>query len=427
MLASTSLLRHRDFRLLWAGDTVSVLGIHLIGIAIPIIAINDLGASTFQMGLLNATEMIGFLLFSLLAGAWIDRWIKRPVIVFGDLIRSVLLLGIPMLWWLDMLAMWHIYAISFVVGIVTVFFEVANQSFLPFVVDGDKISDANGKFSATNQVAGVAGPAAGGALVGVIGGPLTLIVTSICMAASSLFVSQMKTVEVKQEAKPDRSLKREIGEGLQFVFKHPLLVRITTCTGISNFANGFWDAAFAIFILRTLGLSPSTFGLILAVGAVGGLLGAVSAAPLSKWIGEGRSIPLTALAVGFAAAATPLASLGLTPVVATLMVGSALFAWAVVVYNVVQVSFRQRLCPPRLLGRMNASIRFLVWGPIPIGALTGGVFGTIFGVVPTLWVGVVLFAAASIPVLFSPLRSMRDLPRELDALADGDEPSTSAP
>ncbi|UJH70708.1 hypothetical protein [Ornithinimicrobium sp. INDO-MA30-4] len=165
----------------------------------------------------------------------------------------------------------------------------------------------------------------------------------------------------------------------------------------------------------------------MAVGAVGGLLGAVSAAPLSKWIGEGRSIPLTALAVGFAAAATPLASLGLTPVVATLMVGSALFAWAVVVYNVVQVSFRQRLCPPRLLGRMNASIRFLVWGPIPIGALTGGVFGTIFGVVPTLWVGVVLFAAASIPVLFSPLRSMRDLPRELDALADGDEPSTSAP
>ncbi|MBW8171759.1 MFS transporter [Ornithinimicrobium sp. Arc0846-15] len=426
MLASTSLLRHRDFRLLWAGDTVSVLGIQMIGIAIPIIAINDLGASTFQMGVLNATETIGFLLFSLLAGAWIDRWIKRPVIVLGDLIRSVLLLGVPLLWWLDMLAMWHIYVISLAVGIVTVFFEVANQSFLPFVVDGNKISDANGKFSATNQVARVAGPAAGGALVGVIGGPLTLIVTAICMAASSLFVSQMKTVELKQEAKPGRSLKREIGEGLQFVFKHPLLVRITTCTGISNFANGFWDAAFAIFILRTLGLSPSTFGLILAVGAVGGLFGAVSAAPLSKWIGEGRSIPLTALAVGFAAAATPLASLGLTPAVATLMVGSVLFAWAVVVYNVVQVSFRQRLCPPRLLGRMNASIRFLVWGPIPIGALAGGAFGTIFGVVPTLWVGVVLFAAASAPVFFSPLRWMRDLPRELDALADGDEPSASA-
>lgn len=409
-----SLWRHHDFRLIWAGDTVSVFGMQLIGLAIPILAVQVLQASAFEMGLLGAVQMLAFLLLSLPAGAWVDRWRKKRVIIVGDLSRAAVLLLIPLAWWAGVLAMWQVYAVAFVIGVITVFFDVANQSYLPQVVDSDQIADGNGKLQASQQTASVVGPAVGAGLIRAIGAPYAIAVTSVCMAASSLLVSRVKHVEEPARVEDRRPLRHEIREGMSFVVAHPLLVRITACTGMSNFSNGLVDAVLVIYILRTLGLSETTLGLVFSVGAVGGLLGAVSAGRFARWMGEGRSIPLSALLVPVAALGTPLASI--LPPVPTLIVGSMIFSWSVVVYNIVQVSFRQRLCPKPLLGRMNASIRFLVWGPIPIGALVGGALGTTLGVVPTLWVGVVLFAVSALPVALSPLMTMGDLPRELDAL-----------
>ncbi|MFK5582238.1 MFS transporter [Serinicoccus sp. LYQ131] len=419
-----SLWRHHDFRQLWMGDTVSVFGAQFVGFAMPLMAVQLLGADAFQMGLLATLESLAFLLIGLPAGAWVDRWRKKTVLVLGDLTRAALLLTLPLAWLGGILSMPQLYVVAFAVGCITVFFDVANQSYLPELVEGEQISDGNGKLQASQQTAMVVGPAAAAAMVRWLGSPLTIAVTSICMALSSLFVSRIRHQEQAPDPAARRPLRTEIREGLAFVLGHPLLRRIVACTGLSNLASSAIFALFVLYALTTLDLAETTLGLVMSLGAVGGLLGAVSSGWFSRLVGEGRAIPVSAVLFGLASFAVPLASV--LPTVPTLLVGNLVLSWAVVVYNIAQVSFRQRLCPKPLLGRMNASIRFLVWGPMPIGAFVGGILGQQLGVVPTLWIFAGISMAAAIPVLLSPLRGMRDLPRALDALA-GDDAAAPAP
>ena len=409
-----SLFHHRDFRLLWMGDTVSVFGMQLVGFALPLLAVQLLRADELQMGVLAMLHSLAFLLISLPAGAWVDRWRKKRVIIAGDLLRAGLLLTIPAAWLLDVLTMGQLFVVAFSVGCITVFFDVANQSYLPEIVEGEQIGEGNGKLQASQQTAMVAGPAAAGVLVRLVGSPLTIAGTAVCMALSTLLVSRIAHRETQPEPGSRRALRTEIKEGMAFVLSHPLLRRIVACTGLTNLASSGIFALFVLYVVRTLGLSEATLGLVLSVSAVGGVLGAVTSEHFSRWVGEGRAIPVSALLGGAAMFSVPLASL--LPAVPTLLVGHFVMSWAVVVYNITQVSFRQRLCPRPLLGRMNASIRFLVWGPMPVGALLGGVLGQELGIVPTLWVFSALTLVAAFPVLVSPLISMRELPRELDAL-----------
>jgi MFS family permease len=397
------------------GDTVSVFGMEFVGLAVPIIAVQLLHAGAFQMGVLEAAQMLAFLLIGLPAGAWVDRWRKKRVIVWGDLVRGALLLTLPVAWLLDTLTLGQLYVVAFATGCVTVFFDVANQSYLPEIVDGDQLGDANSKLQASQQTAIVAGPALAAAAIRWVGAPLTVAVTSVCMALSSLLVSRVRHAEDAPDPAARKPLRTEIREGLAFVLRHPLLRRITACTAISNFGSSATGALFIIYVLRELGLAETTLGLIFSVAAVGGLLGALSASRFARLVGEGRAIPLASLLMAASAFAVPLASV--LPPVPVLMVGWFLVSWSVVVYNVTQVSFRQRLCPKPLLGRMNASIRFLVWGPMPIGALMGGLLGETLGITRALWVLAGLATVAAAPVVFSPLLTMRELPRELDALA----------
>ncbi|WP_272950535.1 MFS transporter [Ornithinimicrobium pratense] len=409
-----SLFRHRDFRLLWMGDTVSVFGMQFIGLAVPLLAVQLLHADEFEMGLLAMLESLAFLLISLPAGAWVDRWRKKRVIVAGDLLRAALLLTIPAAWLLGALTMTQLFLVVFAVGCITVFFDVAHQSYLPQLVEPEQIGDGNGKLQASQQTAMVAGPAAAGALVRLVGSPLTVAVTAACMALSSLFVSRIRHQEETPDPAARRPMRLEVKEGMAFVLGHPLLRRIVACTGLTNLASAAVMALFVLYAVRVLGLAETTLGLVMSAAAVGGLLGAVSANRFSRLVGEGRAIPVAALLGGVAVLSVPAAAT--LPAVPTLLVGQFVLSWSVVVYNIAQVSFRQRLCPRPLLGRMNASIRFLVWGPMPVGAFLGGLLGRELGVVPTLWIFAALSVVAALPVLASPLISMRQLPRELDEL-----------
>jgi predicted MFS family arabinose efflux permease len=381
----------------------------------PLMAVQLLGAGAFEMGLLATLESLAFLLISLPAGAWVDRWRKKLVLVLGDLLRAALLITLPVAWLLDALTMWQLYVVAFAVGCITVFFDVANQSYLPEIVTSDQISEGNGKLQASQQTANVVGPAAAAALVRLVGSPLTIAVTAVCMALSSLFVSRIRHHEDTPDPAARRPLVEEVKEGMAFVLGHPLLRRIVACTGLTNLASSAVFALYVLYAITTLGLSETTLGLVMSVSAVGGILGAVSSERFGRLVGEGRAIPISAVISGVAMLTVPLASV--LPPVPTLVVGGFLIFWAVVVYNVVQVSFRQRLCPKPLLGRMNASIRFLVWGPMPVGAFLGGVLGQQLGVVPTMWIFSCLAVLGALPVVLSPLVGMRTLPRELDALA----------
>jgi hypothetical protein len=256
-------------------------------------------------------------------------------------------------------------------------------------------------------------------LLRVLAAPLLIVVTAAGYLLSAFFVGRIRHVDVVPDRSTRRRLRVEIGEGLSFVVRHPLLRRIVACTGTGNLFGSITGTLLAIYVLRTLGLAESTLGLVLSAGAAGGLLGAFTAARFARVVGEGRTIPLSAVGFGLFAALTPLAASVEGAARVVLLVGGSIgVSWAVVVYNVVQVSFRQRLCPPALLGRMNASVRFIVFGTMPVGGLLGGVLGTALGVVPALWVAVAGQLLAALPVLLSPLLGMRDLPDALDATSD---------
>ncbi|HYY10456.1 MAG TPA: MFS transporter [Kineosporiaceae bacterium] len=412
-----SLWRHHDFRQLWVGDTVSQFGTQLSQLALPVLAVTVLHAGPRDMGLLTAFETLAFLVVGLPAGAWVDRWRKQRVLVLGDLARAVVLGSVPLAWAAGHLTLGQLYAVALVAGVATVFFDVAYQSYLPSIVEGDQVVDGNAKLQASQSVAMVAGPAVGGALLRVLAAPVLVAADAVSFVLSALFVRRIRHTETPPDRATRRPLRVEIAEGLSFVVRHPLLVRITACTSIGNFAGGLVNALFVLYVLQTLGLGTALLGVLFTVGAVGGLVGAVVTSRVVRVVGEGRTIPVSAVVFGIGELSVPLASYvdGTAAGVILLGAGSAVFVTAVVVYNVTQVSFRQRLCPPALLGRMNASVRFLVWGSQPLGALAGGFLGASIGLVPTLWIGAALHLASSLPVLLSPLPRMRDLPRELDA------------
>jgi MFS family permease len=408
-----SLWGHRDFRQLWAAESVSQVGTQVTLVALPLLAVTLLDATPFQMGVLTSLETLAFLVVGLPAGAWVDRWRRKRVLVTADLVRAAAIGSLPLAHALDVLALEQLYAVALVAGTATVFFDVGYQSYLPALVERGQIVDGNAKLEASRAVAQVAGPGITGALVRVLGAPVLIAVDAVSFLLSALFIGRIQAPDVVPDRAARRPLRTEIAEGLSFVVRHPLLRRMVACTGLANLAGSFTGALLVLYAIRELGLSGSVVGLVFSVGAVGGIVGAVTAARIARTLGEGRTIPLSAVAFAAAGTTVPLASLGAP--VPLLLGGWFLESFAVIVYNVTQVSFRQRLCPPGLLGRMNASVRFIVFGTMPVGGFLGGVVGTWLGVVPALWIAVAVAFLAAVPVAASPLLRMRDLPDEWDA------------
>jgi predicted MFS family arabinose efflux permease len=405
---SGPLWHHADFRRLWVGDTASQLGVAVGGLAIPYLAVHILAATEFQMGLLATLTSLGFLLVALPAGAWVDRWRKRHVMLRVDVGRALLLLTVPVAWWFGVLTMAQVFVVATAVGVLTVFFDVSYQSYLPFLVGREHVVEGNSKLQASQSVSTTVGPTLGGFLIRVFGPIWVVVINSLGYLASAFALGRIRHEEIPKPVEDRLPLTTEIREGLAFVVKHPLLRRLVACTGISNFGGAIFGALSVLYMLRFLHFGAGTIGLIDSVGAIGGFIGATLSTKLAKGLGEGPLIIYSALAFQAFALMWPLSWLFWPEPV--LLAGTAALGVAVVVYNVATVSFRQRLCPPQLLGRMNASARFLVWGTIPLGSFIGGILGTAIGVIPTLWIGVIVGFASVLPVVFSPLWGMRTLP-----------------
>lgn len=409
----------RDFRRLWAGDTVSQLGTQVGGIALPLLAVTVLGADELQMGLLATFENIAFLLVGLPAGAWVDRLLKRRVLVTGDLVRALALLTLPAAYVLDVLTFPLLLVVATVTGVATVFFDVAYQSYLPSLVPSSRISEGNARLQVSQSAAAVVGPAVGGVLVRAVGAPFVLLVDALSFLLSALLLGRIRHRETPPSREGRRPLRTEIGEGLSFVARQPLLRRIVATTATSNFASNLGGGLLVLYVVRDLGITAAELGIAFSVGAVGGLVGAFASGTVMRVLGEGRTIALAIVPSSAAAALVPLtAGQDTTTALAMIAVSFAVYGFSVVVYNVAQVSFRQRLCPRPLLGRMNASVRFVIWGVSPIGAFVGGIIGSERGILTALWIGVAIEVLAVFPVLLSPLLRMRDLPRHLDEHAE---------
>jgi MFS family permease len=406
----TTLWRDGNFLRMWTGQALSQFGAQITELAIPVLAVVVLQATEFEVGLLTASGVAAFLVVGLPAGAWIDRMRKRHVMIAADLIRAIALAVLPLLWWLDVLQIWQLYAVALVMGIATVFFDVSYQSLIPSLVRSPQIAEANGKLESTAQVAGIAGPAAGGWLIGILTAPIAILGTVFTYLASFVALMLTRDREERPNAHERAPITKEIGEGLRWVFGNRYLRRIVGTTGLSNFASNISFTLLPIFLLRELGLSPASMGLIFALGSVGGLLGAVATPRVVRRIGEARAIPVSAIGFSLSAVLLPVAAVIPALAFPLLIVQGFLSGFTVLLYNITQVTFRQRITPPRLLGRMNASIRFVVWGVMPIASLLAGALGTWLGVVPTMWIGALLGLASALFVVLGPFWRMRELP-----------------
>jgi MFS family permease len=410
---SSSLLRHRDFVHLWGAETVSQLGSQISLIAFPLIAITLLDATTLQVGLLTAIEFSPFVLIGLPAGALVDRLPRRPVLMWCDIGRAIALLSIPIAYWLDVLTYGQLCVVVFLTGSMTVFFDVAYQSYLPALVGRDQLADGNSKLEVSRSAAAIAGPGIGGLLIEAIGAAAATFADAVSFLVSAVFLRGIKTVEppvaaADREVHPLRRLGREIKEGLRYVLGHRVLRLIAGCTATGNFFMNVLMAVFLLYAVRELDYSAGAVGLIYTLGNVGTITAAVVATRITRRLRLGPAIIFGNLLLTFSMLLIPLAPSDLA--LPFFIAGWIGFGFGSTLYNIDQVSLRQAITPHDMLGRMNASMRFMVWGTMPFGSLAGGVLGTLIGLQETLWVGAI-GGLLSIPwVLAKPVRELRAIP-----------------
>jgi MFS family permease len=431
------LLRHPDFLKLWSAETISQLGTQVSQLAIPFVALEILGASTFAIALLNVVEMLPFLLVGLPAGVWVDRLRRRPILIAGDLGRAALLATIPLAHLLGVLTILQLYLVGAAVGVLTVFFDVAYQSYLPSLVDRDELQEGNAKLEISRAGAQVIGPGMAGVLIGLLKAPLAVALDALSFLASGLFMLWIRRPEPAPErhaadGTPGPGFRAEMAEGLHWVLGSPYLRNIAACTGSSNFFSSIAFSVILVYAVRVMDMTAAGIGLAFSIGSIGALLGALTANRVSRRIGVGHTIVVFAALGGPPLILVALAPVGTPQPVLIGLVALVGFMGGLsgVVYNVAQVSFRQAITPARLQGRMNATMRWIVWGTMPIGGIVGGLLGTFIGVRETILLAGIGGSLVFLPVLFSPVRGIRTMPAPVDegtagaeAGAKGDEPA----
>ncbi|MBM9504273.1 MFS transporter [Streptomyces sp. KK5PA1] len=395
--------------LLWGGQTVSEMGSAVTQVALPLVAVVALRASTFQVGLLTAATTAAFALIALPAGALVDRGSKRSIMIGCDILRLLIIGSVPLAAALGAVTMAQLYVVAAAAGVCTVFFDVSYQSYVPSLVRADLRMDANGKLGTTQAFAQLGGPGLGGALVAAFGAAGAMTADAISYVVSVVSISGIRTREEPPPARREgETLRSRIAEGLRFVVRHRILRRVVACTGTANLFGGMSSAVAVIFLVRVLHVRPGLVGVIMAGSAVGGIAGGVFAGRLARRIGSARIIWVSMLV--FSAPQVVAAAAWRGWGVLLFPLGWGITFFALMVYNVAQLSYRQSVTPPELMGRMNAAVRWVVWGTLPLGSVLGGILGTLIGVRPVLWVAFIGSWAAGWFVFFSPLRHMRDVP-----------------
>ena len=406
-----ALWHHNDFLKLWTGQSISELGSQVSQLAIPWVAAVVLHVSPIVFSLVGMLGFLPFIIFALPAGVWVDRLRRRPILIFGDAGRAVLLATIPLAYAFDALTVWQLLAVQFAVGILTVFFDVAYQSYLPSLVSREHLVEGNAKLQLTVSVAQVGGPSLAGGLIAAITAPYAIVADAISYVISTAFLIPIRKQEVLPERTADTprpAMLPELKEGVAWVVKNPFLRSIAACTASSNFFGGLAFAIFVLYAVRSLHLSAVQVGVVFAAGSVGAIVGALVVDRLQRAIGVGPAIVWTALCFSIGGLALPSAPKSFP--LPLLIAGSFVIQFGGVAYNVTQVSLRQGITPERLQGRMNAAVRWIVWGTIPLGTLAGGGLATAFGLHRALWIGAIGALFTFLFVALSPVRSIRTMP-----------------
>lgn len=406
-MATSTLWRDRNFMAMWAGQTISEMGSAITGLALPLLAITMLGAGTGQVGILQACSAASFLLASIPAGVLVDRSRKRILMVATDLGRFLLLAIIPITAWLGEVQLWHLYVIAFLTGVLGVVFGIAYHSYFPIFVAKPALPDANAKISTTEAVARVSGPSLSAFLVGLIGAAATILVDALSFLFSAVSLLFLKVGDdVARPTGKRINIRAEAREGFRLVGADSVLARTAICTIGSVFCLSMSGAVLVYFLIRDLGISATSVGVVFGVGEAGGLLVAVFAGRIMRRVGSARIMWLAVLAspAGYLAAVSGKGN-AVVLVSLFMVLSSARF----VLFDIAQYSYRQMACPLENLGKANATIRLGVGTASALGALAGGWLGAVIGARATLAVSTTLLCLAALPVLWSRLRTTRDV------------------
>ena len=391
---------------LWAGQTAAQVGFQVGTLATSAIAITVLHASETQIGILSGLQTLAVLIVGLPAGAWVDGWRKRHVMITANLARIAALVSIPIAYAFFSLTIAHLMVVAALLGLSTVFFDVAYQSYVPMIASKRYIGAANGRLEASYQVGRAGGPGLGGWLLGVLAPPLAYLLTASTYVCSTWAIWRIRTPEPRP-AHSDASLRSQIVDGLSFVRGQRLLFPLFSCIACAAFAGAGIQVLLPILVLRTLGMSATQLGLLLSAGALGGILGALTRPAWITRLGIGRCIVITNI-VGVSALLAQPASVHI-PVAAAWVIACSgvISSYFITIYNVTQMSLRQEICPPDMLGRMNAIFRFAVWGVMPLGSFVAGIIASWVGVEATMYIFTAASIAAGIAMGFTPAARIR--------------------
>lgn len=418
MNSSGGLWRNRAFTRLWVAHITSGVGTAITNVALPLAAVLVLGATPSEMGLLAAAGSLPNLLFGFIAGVWVDRVRRKPILVWADIGRALLLLSVPAAAFLGQLSFLHLWIVAFVVGTFTVFFQIGAISVLPALVEKRDLVEANSKLSTSDAVISIAGPAAAGGLVQLFSAPRAILIDAVSYLLSALALSGVAEEEPQRAAQPDsegpegpasglrlavKSFGREVREGVYELLRTPLLRALTVTSSLGMLAGSLAGAVQMLFLVDQLSFTPSVIGIVAACSGAGSLLGAMLAGRAARILQAGKTLVVGKLL--WIAGALLLAGADLIGYELVAAGASrALVGLGSTLYFVNQISLRQAITSVRLLGRVTAARRFVLFGVATGGALIGGALGEAIGLRATLLVGAAALTLELALLYFSSVR-----------------------
>ena len=397
---------HGDFFRLFAAQTVSLFGSEITLIALPLTAALTLDATPAQMGLLAAVGKVPYVLFGLLAGVWVDRLSCRSVLVATDFGRAVLLGSIPLAAVAGVLRIEHLFVVALLAGVLTVFFDVAYQSYLPELVERDHLADGNSKLEASKSLAEMAGPMLGSVLLQIAAAPFAIGVDALSFLFSGLFLRSIRTSVARANTRARAGVLSEVRVGVSLVLRHSILRSIAACSASMNLFYQMLAAVYILYVTTELQLPPAAVGIIFGLGSVAGLAGALVASPAATRFGLGKTLIASTLVSGLGGLAVAFVHGSDLLVIAALTCAQLLLTFGIPLYNINQLSMRQAITPPGLRGRVSATNRCLVWGTMPIGSLLGGALGEVLGLEATIAIAGLGMLLSCAWLIASPVRTL---------------------
>ena len=410
-----SLWRHPDFLKLWTGQTISELGSVVTRTAVPLVALLVLGAGPAEMAFLVVAGSLAVLLVGFFAGAWVDRLPRRPLLVASDILRSLLLLSIPVAFALDALRMEQLYVVVFLEGCLGVLFDAAYPAYVPSLIGVDRVIDGNSKLATSSSLAEIGGPGIAGALVQLISAPFAILVDAVSYAISAVSILLIRAPEPPRPPRTTTSaIRQEIVEGLRVVRQHRVLLPIAMRSVVAHVSGSFYGVLYVIYLIDDLHLPPLLLGIVVSAGGVGFLVGSLFAARAIRRFGLGPALIWTAAGASVVGILTPLAGgpvlLATVMVLIPQLVGDGLQT----IEGVAELSLIQGLSPDRVLGRVNATLEVLSHGiAYPIGALAAAAVAGVIGVRGGIAVGWAGMAISILFLVFSPLPRIRTIDDEV--------------